>query len=84
MSTFRRGASDTRLYKIWSNMKSRCYNKNRSNYKYYGGKGIKICDEWLSAFVVFHDWAINNGYQENLTIDRNWPIEQAFEVEVIK
>lgn len=59
-----------RLYKIFAGMKTRCYNKNRDDYKHYGKKGIKICDEWLSDFKSFYDWAINNGYQDDLTIDR--------------
>lgn len=59
-----------RLYKIFAGMKTRCYNKNRDDYKHYGKKGIKICDEWLSDFKSFYDWAINNGYKDNLTIDR--------------
>lgn len=59
-----------RIYTIWIDMKRRCYNEKRNNYKYYGGKGIKICDEWLNDFMIFYNWAINNGYEDNLTIDR--------------
>ena len=53
-------------------MKSRCCKKYEKCYKYYGGKGIKICDEWLgkNGFQNFYDWAIKNGYQDELTIDR--------------
>ena len=54
-------------------MKQRCYNKNSKSYKNYGGRGIKICDEWLSkenGFLNFYNWAINNGYNSNLSIDR--------------
>lgn len=51
-------------------MKTRCYNKNNSKYKYYGERGIKICDEWLNDFKTFYDWAMNNGYREGLSIDR--------------
>lgn len=58
-----------RLRKIFDGMKARCYNPNSSGYKYYGGKGIKICREW-DRFEVFSEWAINNGYTNNLTIDR--------------
>lgn len=51
-------------------MKTRCYNKNFMYYCNYGGKGIKICDEWKNDFSKFYKWAINNGYKEGLTIDR--------------
>lgn len=61
------GKGNTRLYSIWCGMKSRCANKNL---KYYGGKGIKVCNQWLNSFETFYDWAIDNGYRENLTIDR--------------
>jgi hypothetical protein len=50
-------------------MKQRCLNKNFKKYCDYGGRGIDICDEWLK-FINFNDWAINNGYEETLTIDR--------------
>ena len=59
-----------RLYRIWKAMQSRCYNKNNVKYSYYGGKGIKICEEWLSSFDKFKDWSIINGYDDTLTIDR--------------
>lgn len=62
--------SNTRLYNIWQNIKSRCYNKNHNYYYNYGGRGIKICDEWLNNFEVFYEWSIHNGYDDNLTIDR--------------
>ena len=64
--------SETRIYKIFSGMKSRCYNPNDQHYKWYGEKGIKICDEWLGekGRANFYNWAINNGYKEELTIDR--------------
>lgn len=59
-----------RLYSIYRDMKARCFNKNNIAYKYYGGKGITICEYWLSDFRNFYNWAINNGYKDNLTIDR--------------
>lgn len=59
-----------RLRSIYNGMRLRCYNEDNVNYKYYGGKGVTICDEWLLSFENFFDWAINNGYNENLTIDR--------------
>lgn len=64
------GKSDTRLYEIWTDMKQRCLNPNQKNYKYYGGRGITICKEWLDDFINFYDWAMENGYQDKLTIDR--------------
>ena len=54
---------------IWSGMKSRCLNPKAISYKSYGAKGIKICEEWL-VFENFHNWAVNNGYNDNLQIDR--------------
>lgn len=54
-------------------MKQRCYNEKDKGYKNYGGRGIKICDEWLNkenGFINFYNWAINNGYKEGLSIDR--------------
>lgn len=63
-------ASKTRLYSIWSDMKRRCSNKNNSQYKYYGGRGISVCDEWANSFPVFQEWALSHGYQDNLSIDR--------------
>ena len=58
------------LYRKYRHMKDRCYNPNDSHYKTYGGRGIKICDEWLNNYMAFENWALNNGYQEGLTIDR--------------
>lgn len=62
--------ADTRLYSTWKNMKRRCYDKSNTNFKYYGARGIKVCKEWENDFMNFYNWAISNGYQENLTIDR--------------
>ena len=61
------GASTTRLYKIWDGMKKRC--RPNSKNKYYYGKCIKVCESWKD-FNNFKEWSINNGYKENLTIDR--------------
>lgn len=65
----RNGLSGGRIYSIWHNMNMRCLNKKRHDYKHYGGRGIKICEEWLD-FLTFHNWAINSGYQGRLTIER--------------
>lgn len=64
------GKTGTRLYKCWCNMKSRCYRKNDIDYKYYNKLGIKVCKEWKNNAVAFMDWAVKNGYQDNLTLDR--------------
>lgn len=64
------GKTYTRLYSIYNGMKSRCFNSNQEAYKDYGGRGITICEEWLSSFESFYDWAITHGYQDGLSIDR--------------
>ena len=60
----------TRLYEIWTGMKERCYNPAVASYKDYGGRGIKVCDEWVSDYRMFSEWALANGYTDSLTIDR--------------
>ena len=64
------GSSRTRLYRCWCNMKNRCYYPKHERYSQYGGRGIKVCDEWLNDFSAFKKWAEENGYREDLTIDR--------------
>ena len=64
------GGSRTRLYRIFQSIKARCYYTKHQQYHNYGGRGIKICDEWLNDFNKFRDWAMDNGYSEELTIDR--------------
>lgn len=64
-----------RLYSVWKGMKTRCYQKNNHAYKYYGGRGIKICEEWKNDYAAFRSWAMANGYDQNAahgqcTIDR--------------
>ena len=66
---YKHGMYNTKLYQTWHNMKQRCFNKNSSHYKNYGGRGIKVCDEWLE-FMNFYNWAMSNEYSEGLTIDR--------------
>ena len=61
---------DCVLYHRWKGMKRRCYNKNFSQYKDYGGRGITMCEEWLYSFRSFYDWAISHGFSEELEIDR--------------
>ena len=63
------GLSHTRLNRIWRGMKVRCSNIRHDNYPYYGGRGIAVCEDW-QQFEPFYKWAINNGYQDDLSIDR--------------
>lgn len=65
-----RGGKRERLYKNYYGMINRCYNEHDKCFNSYGRKGIKVCDEWLNDFSVFRDWALSNGYQDDLTIDR--------------
>lgn len=70
LASTKHNQSKTRIYRIWSGLKQRCNNKKSKTYKYYGGRGIKVCEKWQKNFEIFRDWAIQNGYQEGLTIDR--------------
>lgn len=63
------GNVGTRLYRIWKCMRQRCNNPNYWRYANWGGRGITICEEW-SNFETFKEWALDNGYADNLTIDR--------------
>ena len=67
---YKDGRKGSRLYRIYNNMKNRCYNEHSNSYKNYGGRGITVCDEWLNDFKAFYDWAITHGYRDDLTIDR--------------
>ena len=62
--------SNTRLYRIWNGIKQRCYNPNCYTYYKYGAKGITVCDKWLINYKYFYNWALSNGYNDTLTIDR--------------
>jgi len=66
---FKHGKSKTRLFSIWAGMKSRCSNTKQGSYDNYGGRGIKVCDDWL-IFGKFEIWAKESGYKDNLTLDR--------------
>ena len=64
-----------RLYKVWANMKARCYNPNNLRYKDWGGRGIEVCDAWKDDYKSFRQWALENGYDETAergccTLDR--------------
>ena len=64
------GMKGTRIYRILQAMRQRCRNSNVPCFKYYGGRGIAVCDEWEKSFQSFYDWSIANGYSDELTIDR--------------
>lgn len=59
-----------RLYRIWRNMKNRCESPSNIGYELYGGRGISVCKEWANSYISFRDWAMSNGYRDDLTIDR--------------
>lgn len=63
------GMSKTRLYSEWNAIKARCSPKDK-NYRYYNGRGISVCEEWINSFEAFAEWAFNNGYNDSLTIER--------------
>jgi len=60
----------SRLYEIWTNMKARCRAKRGISYRNYSSRGITVCKEWIQ-YSVFKEWAMLNGYNDNLTIERN-------------
>lgn len=62
--------SRARLYTAWNNMRQRCYNAKRRDYVWYGARGITICPEWANSFPAFAEWAMANGYEDHLTLDR--------------
>ena len=64
------GKTNTPLYHIWCGIRERCYNPNCHAYKDYGGRGITMCQEWYNDFMTFYTWAISNGYDQTLSIDR--------------
>lgn len=67
--SFKHGDFGTKLYGIWAGMKRRCYNRNTKYYADYGGRGIKVCEEW-KEYINFKQWAVSAGYKEGLTIER--------------
>ena len=64
------GERHTRLYNIWAHMRQRCNNPQNKDFKYYGRRGIRVCNEWMQNFAAFRVWALANGYTDELTIDR--------------
>jgi len=67
---YRHGGRGTKLYRVWHGMLERCSDAKHISYKYYGGKGISVCDQWKD-FPTFREWALKNGYKDGLSIDRN-------------
>lgn len=70
-----KGGVEERLYVIWRAMKQRCENPHHRSFKYYGGRGIRVCEDWANSYAEFRDWALSSGYNENAaygecTIDR--------------
>jgi hypothetical protein len=63
------GGRKDKLYQIWKGIRGRCRDRGNTSYKYYGARGIRLCDEW-NDFAVFREWSLANGYQEGLSIDR--------------
>lgn len=64
------GMSGTRIYRIWNDMRTRCYSESHKSYPEYGGRGITVCDEWKNSSDSFIEWALENGYNDSLTLDR--------------
>lgn len=65
--SLKHGEAGNRLYHVWVGIKKRCYDSNSTSYEYYGGRGIRVCDEWRHDYESFRDWAIKNGYNNNAT-----------------
>lgn len=63
------GMAQSRLHRIWNAMHNRCCRVYNDNYRYYGGRGITVCEEW-KMFKPFMEWALSHGYRDDLTIDR--------------
>ena len=64
------GMSNTPLYRVWARMKGCTTSVTHQDYKFYGAKGVKMCDEWFKSFLPFYEWSISNGYKQGLTLDR--------------
>lgn len=64
------GGSRTRLHQIWSHMKTRCFCPTVKPFEYYGARGITVCNQWADSFEAFRDWALANGYRDDLELDR--------------
>lgn len=69
-TNYKHGLSDSRLFNIYYKMIERCYKPSVSTYKNYGAKEIMVCDEWRNDFIAFAVWSLQNGYSDDLSIDR--------------
>lgn len=69
-ANFKHGLWDTRIYGIWGKMIDRCHKLKNDSFKYYGARGIIVCDLWRSEFLAFNEWSLANGYGDHLSIDR--------------
>ena len=63
-------STNDKLYWAWNHMLQRCFKDYENNKKYYKDRGITVCDEWKENFLAFREWSLNNGYKENLSLDR--------------
>lgn len=64
------GGKETKLYDVWTSMRQRCENPRNKRFSRYGGRGIRVCEEWDSSFKAFREWAYTHGYAEGLSIER--------------
>lgn len=67
---YKHGGTGTRLHRIWKGMKARCHNSRFPGYENYGARGIAVCENWRTSYIAFRDWAVSNGYSDELEIDR--------------
>lgn len=67
----RHGLTNHPLYVVWKDIKERCYRKKAKNYPLYGGKGVRMCDQWKNDFKAFHKWCIENGWEAGLHVDKD-------------
>ena len=67
---YKHGYTHTRIHRIWISMKCRCGTETSGGFRLYGGRGIRVCDDWIDDFEAFHAWSMSNGYDEKLEIDR--------------
>ena len=67
---YKHGGKGTKLYQIWCGIKRRCYKPSCKSYSHYGGRGITMCEDWKDDYSVFKEWALSNGYEDGLSIDR--------------
>ena len=70
IANVKHGMKKTRIYRIWQGIKQRTTNPNNGEFSEYGGRGVDICVEWANSFESFKQWSFENGYSDNLSIDR--------------